>query len=295
MIAYDHQTILTNGVRLHVVLAGPADGKPVILLHGFPEFWYGWHNQINFLAEHGYRVIVPDQRGYNLSEKPTGIEAYDLSVLAKDVTGLMDALGYEQTYLVGHDWGAAVSWWTATLYPERIKKMAILNVPYPTLMGKAYQSGNLAQLFKSWYIFFFQIPKLPDAMLGAMNARGIEQVLVSSSKRNSFSEEDLVEYRRAWAQPGAITAMLNWYRAAGRSFMALRPPKDAAQQPAPRVLVPTLILWGERDVALDKSLAQPSLDICEDGRVVFFPKATHWVQHDEADAVNAHLIEHLRD
>lgn len=291
MIVYDHEMIKTNGVTLHVVLAGPRDGAPVILLHGFPEFWHGWRHQIDFLAERGYRVIVPDQRGYNTSEKPPQIEAYRIGELARDVTGLMDALGYAQTYLVGHDWGAAVAWWVATKYPERLKKLAILNVPHPILTAQAYREGNLRQLLKSWYIFFFQLPWLPETLLAANGARGLEQALRGSSRPDTFSEGDYAEYRKAWAQPGAITAMLNWYRAA-RYIPAGR---SSGERAPLRISVPTLILWGEQDVALEKSLAEKSAAICENGKLVFFPNATHWVQHDEAAAVNQHLAAFLAD
>jgi pimeloyl-ACP methyl ester carboxylesterase len=289
MNVYDHEMIKTNGVTLHVVLEGPRDGIPVILLHGFPEFWYGWRNQIDFLAERGYRVIVPDQRGYNTSEKPQRVEAYRIGELARDVVGLMDALGYAQTYLVGHDWGAAVAWWVATKFPERLKKLAILNVPCPTLMARAYREANWQQMLKSWYIFFFQLPWLPETLLAANSTRGLEQVLRGSGKPDTFSEQDLAEYRKTWSQPGAITAILNWYRAARYIAGGSTNGKRKAQ----RISVPTLILWGEQDVALEKSLAQQSLELCENGQIVFFPNATHWVQHDEAEAVNQHLAAFL--
>ncbi|MBL8161042.1 MAG: alpha/beta hydrolase [Anaerolineae bacterium] len=289
MIVYDHEMITTNYVTLHVVLAGPREGTPVILLHGFPEFWYGWRHQIDFLAERGYRVIVPDQRGYNTSEKPQKVEAYRIGELARDVVGLMDALGYSQTYLVGHDWGAAVAWWVATRFPERLKKLAILNVPYPTLVARAYREGNMQQTLKSWYIFFFQIPWLPERLLSANSTRGLEQALRGSSKPDTFSEQDYAEYRNAWAQPGAVTGMLNWYRAA--RYIAGR--SSGGQRGPLRISVPTLILWGEQDVALEKSLAQKSVEICENGQLIFFPNATHWVQHDESEAVNQHLAAFL--
>lgn len=277
----EKQFVRVGDVQLHVVTAGPADGEPILMLHGFPEFWYGWHNQIPYLAEQGYRVIAPDQRGYNLSDKPEGVDAYMLDELAADVIGLVDALGYEQVNLVGHDWGAAVSWWVATKYPERLKKLVILNVPYPTVMVEAFRSGNIAQLFKSWYIGFFQIPGLPEAVLSFNDFQGLIQGMNNIGHPTSFSEEDLDQYRVAWGQPGALTGMLNWYRAMARSAAG-----SSGSGRKPRITVPTLMLWGEQDSALGKELAQPSIELCDEGELVFFPKATHWIQHDEADDVN---------
>lgn len=279
-----HQFIATNGISLHVVTAGPEDGPPVVLLHGFPEFWYGWHSQIAYLAAAGYRVIVPDQRGYNLSDKPKDVAAYHLDELARDVVGLIDALGYETVYLAGHDWGAAVAWWVVTHYPQRLRKLAILNVPYPAAMGRIFQSRNWRQMARSWYIYFFQLPWLPEMML-RVSARTPQNILARSSHADTFSAADMARYRQAWAQPGALTAMVNWYRAAVSTFMKASVPERGSIQ------VPTLMLWGEQDVALGKELAQPSIDLCAEGKLVFFPNATHWVQHDEADAVNAALAD----
>ncbi len=158
--------IHTNGVRLHVVQHGPVDGPLVILLHGFPEFWYGWRKQIPALAAAGYRVWAPDQRGYNLSDKPTGIDAYTLDQLVADVIGLIDAAGCDKVYLVGHDWGAAVAWWMALKYPQRVIKLVVSNVPHPIVMNRTVRR-NFDQLRKSWYIFFFQIPWLPERLIRA--------------------------------------------------------------------------------------------------------------------------------
>ena len=285
---YEHRFIRTNGITLHVVLAGPEDGSPVILLHGFPEFWYGWRNQIGFLAAQGFRVIVPDQRGYNLSDKPRGIAAYHIDELCQDITGLMDALGYEDVFLAGHDWGAAVAWWLAAHHPERLRKLVILNVPYPTLLNDTIRQGNWAQLRKSWYIFTFQLPWLPERFFRKMNEGEGRNILLASSRKDTFSPEELALYERAWAKPGAITAMINWYRAAARTLF---------RQPTPApgsITVPTLMLWGEQDVALGKELAPPSIALCAEGELVYFPEASHWLQHDEAEAVNRHLVATFR-
>ena len=277
----EHHYIETNGIRLHVAQAGPADGPLVILLHGFPEFWYGWRRQIEPLARAGYRVWAPDQRGYNLSDKPQGLAAYDIAELARDVIGLIDASGRQKCFLAGHDWGAAVAWTVAQSYPERIEKLAILNVPHPAVMFRTLRSSP-AQLRKSWYMFFFQIPLLPEAMLRTNDWAGAVEMLRRSSLPGSFTEQDFEQYRQAWWRKGAFTSMLNWYRA-----VIQHPPAMPAD---PRLRLPTLVLWGKRDIALSHEMAQLSIDLCEDGQLIFFENATHWVQHDEAEAVTAYLI-----
>ena len=274
--------IQANGIHLHVMMDGPEDGKPVLLLHGFPEFWYGWRKQIPVLVDAGFRVIVPDQRGYNLSTKPHGVKSYALKNLTEDMISLIDALGYEKVFLTRHDWGAVVAWALAIWHPERFYKLAILNVPHPAVMMH-FLYHDLEQIKKSWYVFFFQLPWLPEMGMGRDNLRGAERILRGSGKLHTFTNQDIVEYKKAWSQTGALTATINWYRAVVRHQPKL--PKDS------RVKIPTLMLWGKRDVALSHRMAQPSIDLCDDGRLIFFENATHWVQHDEADAVNKELIE----
>lgn len=289
---YDMRYIRVNDVMLHVVMAGPEDGEPIFLLHGFPEFWYGWREQIDYLASKGYRVIAPDQRGYNLSDKPKHVKDYHISTLASDIDQLAQTLGYEQINLVGHDWGAAVAWWMATIFPERLKKLVILNVPYPSILRDQWMNGNWDQILKSWYVLFFQVPFIPEAVASLMDYEGPANILRSTSRKGSFTEEDIARYKRAWAQPGALSGMVNWYRALVRESADRVPEAISGEKRAsklPRITVPTLILWGEKDVALTKELAQLSLDLCENGQLIYFPKATHWLQHDEADAVNAHI------
>ena len=278
--------IETNGIKLHVIMAGPKDSPPVILLHGFPEFWYGWRKQIPVLAEAGFRVVVPDQRGYNLSDKPKGVKANRLDILVADVLGLINALGYDKVRLIGHDWGAIVAWALAIWHPERLLKLGIMNVPHPSVMMKSLLKGDREQLRRSWYVFAFQIPWLPEFFLRKNNWRNAVRVLRGSAKIHTFNNEDIAEYKKSWSQPGAMTAMINWYRAVVRHRPKM--PKD------PRVTVPTLMLWGKQDVALSHRMAQPSIDYCDDGRLVYFEDATHWVQHDAADEVNHLLFEFLR-
>jgi pimeloyl-ACP methyl ester carboxylesterase len=253
----------------------------MILLHGFPEFWYGWKQQIDALAEAGFCVWVPDQRGYNLSDKPTGIDAYGLDRLVADVIGLLDAAGRQKAVIVGHDWGAAVAWWTAVSYPERVERLVVLNVPHPIAM-KRYASRNVGQMLRSWYIGFFQLPWLPETVSRFGNWTTFVKTLLGSSRPGTFRRADLQQYKAAWSQPGAVKAMINWYRASLR--------KPPAQRRSIRVTVPTLLIWGVLDKFLKREMAQLSIDFCDNGRVVFIENATHWVQHEEAKQVNELII-----
>ncbi|MEM1056951.1 MAG: alpha/beta hydrolase [Bacteroidota bacterium] len=271
------------GVRLHVVEAGPEEGPLVVLLHGFPEFWYGWRHQIPMLARAGYRVWAPDQRGYNRSGIPARIPAYDLDLLADDVLALLDAAGAERSRIVGHDWGAAVAWWVALRSPERVERMAILNVPHPVAFQR-FLSRPTVQWARSWYIAFFQFPALPEAALRRLGA----WTLQATSAPGTFSEADLERYYDAHNQPGAARGMIGWYRAMARRLRSTRIAD-------PTVRPPTLILWGEADAALDLRLAERSLALCADGRLVTFPGVSHWVQHEAADQVNAELVAFLGD
>jgi pimeloyl-ACP methyl ester carboxylesterase len=183
--------------------------------------------------------------------------------------------------VVGHDWGAVVAWWLGSHHPERLERLGILNVPHPLVMRR-HLLNNLHQIRRSWYIFFFQLPWLPERAL----RRGLaERVLRGTSRRGTFSDEDLARYRDAWAQPGAMRSMVNWYRAAIRGAGRPFGPR--------RVPVETLVLWGARDFALGREMVAPSLELCDRGRSIFFERATHWVQHEEVAGVNALLLRFL--
>jgi pimeloyl-ACP methyl ester carboxylesterase len=273
----------TNGVRLHVVRAGPADGPPVLLLHGFPEFWYGWQPVAERLADAGYRVLVPDQRGYNESEKPSGVGAYRLPTLAADAAGLLDAVGAESAHVVGHDWGAAVAWWLALDHPDRARTLAALNVPHPTVMERTLRR-SWDQRRRSWYFAAFQVPRVPELAAKAGNYRLFERSLRESSRPGTFDDADIERYRAAWDKPGALTAMVNWYRAVARY-----PPPERTDPVDP----PTLVLWGARDRFLRTSMAKESVAYCRDGRAVLLDDATHWLHHEFPDRVADHLQEHI--
>ncbi|MGH1572620.1 alpha/beta fold hydrolase [Methylobacterium sp. P31] len=269
-------------VSLNVAEAGPASGPPTLLLHGFPEFWYGWRHQIGPLAEAGLRVIVPDQLGYGLSDKPPGIDAYHLDRLAGDVLALADAYGFSTVRLVGHDWGGLVAWWVASRHPERIDRLAILNAPHPAIVG-AYMRHHPGQWLRSAYVGLFQLPGLPERLLTADRCRTLRRALTTTSRPGAFAPAEIDRYVEAWLQPGAMTAMLNWYRA------LVRLPRATP----PRVRVPTLILWGRQDTALQPGLAEASLAFCDDGRIQWYERASHWLAHEEPAAVNADLTRFL--
>jgi pimeloyl-ACP methyl ester carboxylesterase len=283
-IPFDKFAFRNGTVTLQAVAAGPKGGPVVVLLHGFPEFWYGWRRQIAPLAAAGFRVIVPDQRGYNLSSKPVGVAAYALTELVSDVIAIADQLGQEKIFLAGHDWGAAVAWSAALLYPERIARLVVLNVPHPSVMRK-YISTRPRQLLRSWYMLFFQLPWLPETFFSAFNFRTGTRALLRSSRAGTFTTEDLAQYRAAWSQPRAITSMINWYRALFRT---------RAQFPDKIVRVPTRILWGERDDFLMAEMARESLRYCTNAELFTFADATHWLQHEEPARVSELLIDFFR-
>ena len=280
----EHSTIKTNGIRLHVVQAGPKSGVPVVLLHGFPEFWYGWRKQIPALAAAGCRVIVPDQRGYSLSDKPTGVGSYRIEEMTNDILGLIDALEYEKVNLVGHDFGALVAWMLGIRHPKRLHRLGVINVPHPVVMWR-FLRRDFEQMRRSLHAFFFQLPWLPETIMRLGNWRAAVLGLRRSGRPSAFTEEDIGKYKEAWSQPGGVTGMFNWYRAAFRY-----PPQITNDM---RVHVRTLILWGVNDIALSRRMARPSLDHCDEGNLIFFPDATHWVQHEEADEVNRQLLNFL--
>ena len=282
-IELEHKFIETNGINLHVTFSGPSDGEPVIFLHGFPESWFGWENQIAFLANKGFRVIVPDQRGYNLSDKPKGKKNYHMEIIVQDLLGLADNLNLnlKSFNLVGHDFGAMVSWWTAIYYPERIKKLVISNVPHPKVM-RDFVKRNFAQIRKSWYAFFFRIPKLPEIFVRARNWK-----FLTSALAEGLSEEQLNRYREAWGQPNAITSMINWYRMFGKKF--------STKTDSFTVKVPTKILWGKQDPHISYRMAELSVSMCEKCELITFDEASHWVQHDEPEEFNKQLLKFLED
>ncbi|WP_247000461.1 alpha/beta fold hydrolase [Halosolutus gelatinilyticus] len=284
-VEVDSNHRVVNGVRLHTVTAGAEDGPLVVLLHGFPEFWYGWRHQIEPLVDAGYRVLVPDQRGYNLSEKPRTVRAYRRRDLARDVVDLVAAEDRESAHVVGHDWGGGVCWDLALRYPDVVDRVGVVNMPHPTAYRHQLRS-NPEQLLRSWYAVSFQIPRVPELVLQASDFALLERGLRETSAQGTFSDEALARYRRAWNREGALTGMLNWYRASARY-----PPEYGRD----RVTAPTIVVWGEDDEALVPALATASRRYCDDGRLELLPETSHWVPSERPDELTDLLLDHLAD
>jgi len=284
--AVAHRYADLAGVRLHYVEAG--EGPLVVLLHGFPEFWFSWRFQIPALAVAGFRVVAPDMRGYNLSDKPEGVESYALERLARDVERLIPALGEERAVVVGHDWGGIVAWAVAILHPERVEKLGILNVPHPERLSRGLRTPR--QLLKSSYAFFFQLPWLPERLIRAGDFAILRSVFRNDPVRTgTFGEEDIDRYVEALLRPGALTAAINYYRALARRAPAV------ARVLRRRVEAPVMVIWGQRDLFLVPELAAPDPAWVPDVRVERLPDASHWVQQDRPEKVNALLLDFLKD
>jgi pimeloyl-ACP methyl ester carboxylesterase len=284
VIELAHREAAVNGVRLHYVEAG--DGPPVVLLHGFPQFWHTWRHQVPALAAAGFRALAPDQRGYNLSDKPPAIDDYRVENLAADVAGLIRHTGHARAAVVGHDWGGAVAWAVAIRHPELVERLVILNSPHPAAFARELRTA--AQLARSWYVFFFQLPWLPEWTIRRGNFAGLERVLRRDPVRpETFTDEDIRLYKEALARPGALTAALNWYRALGRR---------ANRPTGPRLVrAPTLLIWGERDRYLGRRLSEGLEPWVPDLRVERMPDASHWVPEEWPERVNGLMIDFLRD
>lgn len=274
-----------NGLSLHVVEAGPANGPLLILLHGFPEFWWAWRRQITPLAEHGYHVVVPDMRGYNTSEAPHGITAYRLETLSADILALADSFGADRFQLVGHDWGGIVAWDVGARDPGRLERLVVMDAPHPDLWVKEVLS-HPTQALRSTYAAFFQLPWLPEAVLRAFNFAGLRTMVQRTARPGTFEPGEMDRYVDAWSHPGSLTAMLNYYRA-----LRKRPVPD---QPR-RITPPTLILWGEKDSFLEGHIARSALDYCDDGNLTIVTDATHWLHLEEPERINTELIAFLGD
>ncbi|MBI4588398.1 MAG: alpha/beta hydrolase [Candidatus Rokubacteria bacterium] len=285
---WSHRFVEANGLRFHCVTAG--EGPVVLLLHGFPEFWYSWRHQIPALAAAGFTVVAPDLRGYNDSDKPEGIEAYRISEIVEDVAGLIRAFGQEGALVVGHDWGGAAAYAFAMLHPEMTRALAVLNCPHPAAFGPALFGGkNLDQMKRSWYMFFFQLPGLPEQLLAANNFRLLKLFAYATARRGTFTPGDLKAYTEAFAKPGALTAAINWYRA------MFRRPQPAVRE-FPKIGAPTLIIWGERDHFLGKELTRGMTQhFSGKFSIRSLPGVSHWVQQEAPARVNGLLLEFFKE
>jgi pimeloyl-ACP methyl ester carboxylesterase len=262
-------------VRLHYVEAG--EGPLVVLLHGFPEFWFGWRLQIAPLAAAGYRVVAPDTRGINLSSKCDDFEDYGVDLLAADIHGLIGALGAESAFVVGHDWGGSIAWTVAMNHPEVVERLVILNAAHPRKLSQGLHHPS--QLRKSWYFFFFATPGLPEGIVERRDWHFFRHFL--SEAQPPYSDAEMDRYVEAWSQEGAAAGMIDYYRASVRQSQ-----KEAAAKIRP-ISASTLVIWGEGDSYLGSDLAEPEHDDVPNlDRVERLANASHWVHHDEADRVN---------
>ncbi len=265
-------------LRLHLVEAGPENGPLVLLLHGFPAFWWSWRSQIGPLARAGFRVVAPDLRGYNESDRPRGVAAYRMAHLVADVDGLIDAFGRTAAHVVGHDWGGAIAWSFAERRPERVLSLAALNCPHPKALVRALRRPG--QLRRSWYIFAFQIPWLPERALMARDAALLRRVL--GPCRADESERYIEAARRG----GGLRAPIHYYRAAALDALGGGPESRA-------ITGRTLVLWGAQDPVFERSLARPDPADVPHARVEFVEAAGHDVHVDAAAFVNGRLLEHF--
>jgi pimeloyl-ACP methyl ester carboxylesterase len=267
-------------------VATAGEGEHLALcLHGFPELHYSWRHQMPLLAEMGYRVWAPNMRGYGGTTRPPDKKDYRLDKLTADVAALIDASGAKEVTLIAHDWGAIVAWQFAIQKVRPLARLVIMNVPHPLCARRELKTWK--QLKKSWYIFFFQLPRLPEMRLGKNEAAAIGRLFRETSvNRDRFTREETEPYRIAAAKPGALTAMFNYYR-------SLLQTPDARQIGDGKVHVPTLIIWGEQDVAIDIACLDGTDQYVDDLTVRRYPHASHWVQQDIPDEVNAALKDWL--
>lgn len=274
-----HRRVDVGEVGLHLVEAGA--GPLVVFLHGFPEFWYSWRHQLPAVAAAGFRAVAPDLRGYNESDRPRRVADYRTARLVADVAGLIERLGGGPAVVVGHDWGGIVAWLVAMRRPDLVRGLVVMNAPHPGTFPRELRRPR--QLLRSWYTFFFQLPWLPEAVLRA----GDYALLGRALRRGPAHSTGAVRrYKAAFARPGALSAAINYYRAA---FQYRR---EAAEGVRP-VRGPALVVWGDRDPFLNPHVLDGLPEWAPDARVVRLPQAGHWVQNDAPEAVNRALLAFL--
>jgi len=260
--------------------AGAGD-RLALCLHGFPELHYSWRFQIPLLVERGWRVWAPNLRGYGASDRPEGVDAYHIDRLLEDVAGLIDASGARDVLLIAHDWGAIIAWQFAIRKIRPLVGLVIMNVPHPFCLKRELRKW--AQLRASWYVFFFQLPWLPEWGFGRNGARVIRQAFVGMAvDKSRFPKEVTDIYAAAASRPGALTAMINYYRAAFRAVGAMTAGTG-------KVDVPTLMIWGEEDTALTIGCVDGTEEYVADFRLERLPGVSHWVQQEAPEKVNAIL------
>ena len=279
---WQDQYIITNGIKLHFVTQG--EGKLMLMLHGFPEFWYSWRHQIPEFAK-DYKVVALDLRGYNKSDKPQDKSAYRIDELVKDVEGVILGLGYNSCVLVGHDWGGLISWYFAHSHPEMLERLIVMNIPHPAKFRQGFQTPQ--QLLRSWYIFFFQLPWLPEIFLQAWDYKLIDRIFTNMAiNKSAFTSDDIEAFKNAAARRGALTAMVNYYRNLFTNIL---------KQDWSLLQVPTLMIWGEEDRALGKELTYETQTYVSNFQIHYIPNCSHWVQQEKPELVNQYMRSFLTD
>lgn len=277
---WQHEYMIINGINLHYVTQG--EGPLMLMLHGFPEFWYSWRHQIPEFAK-DYKVVALDLRGYNESEKPPQQSAYVMSEFIKDVEGLIKGLDYERCVLVGHDWGGMIAWNFAYAHPEMLERLIVMNIPHPAKFAEGLRTPQ--QLLRSWYVFFFQLPVLPELLIQTSDYQAIEFMLKGmTTNKNAFTPADIEAYKNAASRRGALTAMVNYYR---NVFNSLE------QETWSILQVPTLMIWGEEDQALGKELTYETEAYVNDFHIHYIPNCSHWVQQEQPELVNQYMRDFL--
>ncbi|GCL39251.1 alpha/beta hydrolase fold protein [Sphaerospermopsis reniformis] len=277
--SWTHAYITTNGIKLHYVTQG--DGPLMLMLHGFPEFWYSWRHQIPPFSQ-DYHVVALDLRGYNDSDKPQSQSAYVMDEFVKDIKGVIKGLGYESCILVAHDWGGAIAWNFAYAHPDMVEKLIILNLPHPAKFAQGLSTPQ--QLLRSYYIFLFQLPLLPELILQASDYEAIAKAIQGTAfNKNAFTKADIEAYKDASAKRGAMTAMLNYYR---NIFQ-----QGILHKHWSILEVPTLMIWGEHDTALGKELTYGTQEYVRNLQIKYIPNSGHWVQQEQPELV----IEYMRE
>lgn len=284
-----HQLVTANGLQFHVASCGSGE-RLALCLHGFPEFSYSWRYQLPLLARLGYRAWAPDLRGYGKTTRPTRQEDYAIEVLMDDVAALIDASGARSTVLIAHDWGGVIAWYFALRQRRPLQRLVVMNLPHPAIMERALRSPR--QLLRSWYALLFQIPGLPERLLAAGDHRAIGDAFRNMAiDKSRFPDEVLRVYRDNAAQPGALTAMLNYYRALVRGGGGERQRRLGY----PRIDTPTLMIWGEEDSALGKETTYGTDTYVPNLTLRYLPRVSHWVQQEAPEKVNAILEAWLTD
>ncbi len=283
-ISFDYADLVD--VKLHYATAGSGE-KLALLLHGFPEFWYSWKNQLANVPE-GYTYVAPDLRGYNLSDKPSDVSDYEIEKLVGDVLGLIKHFGKEEAAIIGHDWGAGVAWATASRHPEVVSKLVCMQVPPPEVWKK---NQTMAQFKASWYMFFFQLPRLPEWILSRQDFKKLAVSLkTTTAQRGVFSDEDIAEYKKAWNQPGAITSGIDYYRANIIRRLFQKGPKPE------KIKAPTLFIYGEKDHAILRETVEDVGDFIDAQYTELrIPESAHWVQNEAKDKVTEALRSFLAE